>query len=167
MARKEHGIEHRLTPAYPPQTAGMMERFNRRVRSVLKYVHFKSQWALTETMHGYVNHYNHRHRQSQAALGRSCTLRLLEPCQAHRGETTRREPAYPPAACVMSENTAPDPTILKQKEREVQENAITTCHPQSNQEYSDNDPYSYTSRGLVDYRKLADEILKRLDHDNK
>ena len=49
----------------------------------------------------------------------------------------------------MSGNAAPDPTILKRKTREAQEHAITSCHPQLDQEYNDNDPCYYTPLRLL------------------
>ena len=64
---KVNTSRHRLSRTHPPQTARMVDRFNRRVSDVLKSIHFESQQALTEAMHGYVNHYNRR--QPQTALG--------------------------------------------------------------------------------------------------
>ena len=66
-ACKQHAIQHRLAPAFHPQTAEMVQRLNPRVSDALKSVHFENQQALTETMHGQVNHYNRS--QTQPALG--------------------------------------------------------------------------------------------------
>ena len=48
----------------------------------------------------------------------------------------------------MSGNAAPDPTILKREAREVQERAITACHPQLE---LNNHPCSYTLLSTGDY----------------
>ena len=143
-ACKQHSIEHRLTRAYHPQTNGMVERFNRRVSDVLKSVHFESQRVLNETMHGYVNHYNRK--QTQAALGGLAPLDYWNQVKRtgdkwQGGDREAREPADPGGTCVMSGNAAPDPTILKREAREVQERAITACHPQLE---LNNHPCSYS-----------------------
>ena len=156
MACKQHSIEHRLTRAYHPQTNGMVERFNRRVSDVLKSVHFENQRVLTETMHGYVNHYNRK--QTQVALGGLAPLDYWNQVKRtgdkwQGGDREAREPADLGGACVMSGNAAPDPTILKRKTREAQEHTITSCHPQLNQEYSDNDPCYYKKQCTAHYMR--------------
>ena len=62
-ACKEHSIHHRLTRASHPQTAGMVESFNRKVNQILKPIYFKDRQTLMETLHGHVNNYNRRQTQ--------------------------------------------------------------------------------------------------------
>jgi len=52
------GIEHRLAPLRHPQTNGMAERFNGRIKEVLQSHHFRSSEELETTLHRYVLLYN-------------------------------------------------------------------------------------------------------------
>jgi len=57
-------IEHRLTRPRTPRTNGMVERFNGRVADVLKTHRFNSAEDLQQTLHRYVQLYNHQLPQS-------------------------------------------------------------------------------------------------------
>ena len=150
MACKEHSIQHGLKRAYHPQTYGMVERFNRRVSDVLKAIHFKSQRVLTETMHGYVNHYNRK--QTQAALGGLTPLDHWSHVKRTGGERQggtpdRGDPKHPSAIhVIMSGNAAPDLRMLEWDARARQEHSITTCHPQLSQKSEDSYTCYYTWR---------------------
>ena len=48
-ACNQHGIDHRLTKAYHPQTGEMVEPFNRRVSEVLKSIRFKDHKTMMKT----------------------------------------------------------------------------------------------------------------------
>ena len=58
------GIEHRLTKPRTPQTNGMVERFNCRVKDVLNTNHFISGQDMRETLLRYTTLYNHQFSQS-------------------------------------------------------------------------------------------------------
>ena len=47
-------IEHRLTPPKSPQTNGMVERLNCRIKEVLESHHVQSDEELETTLHRYV-----------------------------------------------------------------------------------------------------------------
>jgi transposase InsO family protein len=70
----DFGIDHRLPPPQPPQTNGMVERFNGRIEDVLQSHHFRSGEDLNATMHRYVSPYNQHLTQS--------TLQSRTPLQA-------------------------------------------------------------------------------------
>ena len=122
----------------------------------------KPAGALTETMPwGYINRYNPR--QSQPALGGLTPSGYSNQAKDKRGKLKvrgrrRAEPADPEGARVKPGNAAPEPPILERKAREVQDHAITTSHPQRNQKYSDNHPYSYT--GLLTLRCIGRERMQ-------
>ena len=111
---------------------------------------------------GYINRYNPR--QSQPALGGLTPSGYSNQAKDKRGKLKvrgrrRGEPADPEGARVKPGNAAPEPPILERKAREVQDPAITTSHPQLNQKYSDNHPYSYKRGFLEDCTR--EEILPR------
>lgn len=54
-----HGIEHRLIRPRHPQTNGMVERFNGRVKEVITQTRFSSTKELRETLAQYCRLYNH------------------------------------------------------------------------------------------------------------
>ena len=53
------GIVHRMIPPRHPQTNGMVERFNGRIAEILEQTRFPSLQALFQTLHDYVQVYNH------------------------------------------------------------------------------------------------------------
>ena len=55
----EHAIEHRLIKPARPQTNGMVERFNGRIRDVLNTIRFRSGEHLNDTLQRYAALYNH------------------------------------------------------------------------------------------------------------
>ncbi len=69
------GIEHRLTKLGPPQTNGMVERFNVRISDILKSHRFQSREELRATLHRYVTLYNHQLPQS--ALGSKTPVQAM------------------------------------------------------------------------------------------
>ena len=54
----EHGIEHRLIKPKKPQTNGMVERFNGRIKEVVQQTRFESAQQLEETLIRYLQIYN-------------------------------------------------------------------------------------------------------------
>jgi transcriptional regulator with XRE-family HTH domain/transposase-like protein len=55
----ENGIEHRLIKPRRPQTNGMVERFNGRIKEVVQQTKFESSCQLKETLLQYLRIYNH------------------------------------------------------------------------------------------------------------
>ena len=70
------GIEHRLTQPRTPQTNGMVEGFNGRLRQVLRSHHLNSAEDLEKTLHRFVWLYN-RHLP-QKALGHTAPVQALK-----------------------------------------------------------------------------------------
>ena len=146
-ACNQHGIEHRLTKAYHPQTNGMVERFNRRVSEVLKPIRFKDYKTMMETLHGYLNHYNRN--QGQPALGGlsplDCWRQWKHEAAKRRGESTKgAADGDPQSHGVKPAHPPPDPTIREPDPGKAQENAITACHAQLKHDSMYNQPYGYT-----------------------
>ena len=54
----KHGIEHRLIKPRKPQTNGMVERFNGRIKEVVQQTRFESSQQLEETLTRYLHMYN-------------------------------------------------------------------------------------------------------------
>ena len=55
---KKEGIEHRLSPAFHPQTNGMVERFNRRISELLRSYKVTSSKELNILLLKYMNTYD-------------------------------------------------------------------------------------------------------------
>jgi transposase InsO family protein len=53
-----HGIEHHLIKPRKPQTNGMVERFNGRIKEVVQQTSFESARQLEETLTMYLHVYN-------------------------------------------------------------------------------------------------------------
>ncbi len=54
----EHSIEHRLIKPRKPQTNGMAERFNGRIKEIIQQTRFESAQQLEETLIRYLDIYN-------------------------------------------------------------------------------------------------------------
>ena len=55
---KQSDIKHRLIPPRHPQTNGMVERFNGRIRDIVNQTRFGSSAELESTLHNYLKIYN-------------------------------------------------------------------------------------------------------------
>ena len=55
----EHNIDHRLIRPRRPQTNGMVERFNGRIKEVVNQTRFQSSMELRDTLYQYCRVYNH------------------------------------------------------------------------------------------------------------
>ena len=84
------GIEHRLTKPRCPQTNGMVERFNGRISDILKTHHFNSGEELGQTLHRYVELYNHHLPQS--ALGSKTPVQAMKEWFKSNPELFHRKP---------------------------------------------------------------------------
>ncbi len=98
----EPGIEHRLTPPRSPQTNGMVERFNGRIKEVLQSHHFRSGEELEATLHRYVWLYNQQLPQS--ALGSKSPLQAMKDWHRLRSELFPKQPY-----CLPGGDTYPVP----------------------------------------------------------
>ncbi|MGZ9709277.1 IS481 family transposase [Glaciimonas sp. GNP009] len=56
---KQLAIEHRLIPPRHPQTNGMVECFNGRIREIVQHTRFNSRAELEATLRNYLHAYNH------------------------------------------------------------------------------------------------------------
>ncbi|MGA8277036.1 MAG: integrase core domain-containing protein, partial [Rhodanobacteraceae bacterium] len=84
------GIEHRLIKPRRPQTNGMVERFNGRIRDVLATTRFRSREDLRTTIERYVKLYNDH--LPQKALGHRTPLQALRAWHTDRPELFVRKP---------------------------------------------------------------------------
>ena len=87
-------IKHRLTPPKSPQTNGMVERFNGRVKEVLQSHHFRSGEELETTLHRYVWLYNQKLPQS--ALGSKTPLQAMKKWHKLKPEMFKKRPYFLP-----------------------------------------------------------------------
>lgn len=74
-----HGIEHRLIKPRHPQTNGMVERFNGRIKEVIDQTRFSSAADLKETLLNYCRLYNHHIPQKN--LGHVTPIQALKKWQ--------------------------------------------------------------------------------------
>jgi transposase InsO family protein len=88
------GIEHRLTPPKSPQTNGMVERFNGRIKEVLQSHHFRSGEELEITLHRYVWLYNQQLPQS--ALDSKTPLQTMKNWYKIKPNLFIKQPYYLP-----------------------------------------------------------------------
>ena len=84
------GIEHRLIKPRHPQTNGMVERFNGRIRDVLATIRFRSREDLRTTIERYARLYNDH--LPQKALGHRTPLQALRTWHTDRPELFLRRP---------------------------------------------------------------------------
>ncbi|GGY25115.1 hypothetical protein GCM10011289_30980 [Paludibacterium paludis] len=82
------GIEHRLTKPRPPQTNGMVERFNGRISDVLATHRFESGKDLAETLERYVLLYNQH--LPQLALQHRTSIQAMKEWQKQRPELFKK-----------------------------------------------------------------------------
>jgi transposase InsO family protein len=87
-------IEHRLTPPKPPQTNGMVERFNGPIEEVLQSHPFRSGEELETTLHRYVWLYNQQLPQS--ALGSKSPLQAMKDWHKLKPARFKKQPYYLP-----------------------------------------------------------------------
>ncbi len=88
------GIEHRLLEPRQPQTDGMVERFNGRIRKVLTLTRFRSRESLLIRLERYENLYNDPLRRH--ALGHRTPLQAIRTWHTVRSELfngKRKNPA--------------------------------------------------------------------------
>jgi transposase-like protein len=69
----EHSIEHRLIKPRKPQTNGMAERFNGRIKEIIQQTRFESAQQLEETLIKYLDIYN---RLLQSMV-KSCAVHMI------------------------------------------------------------------------------------------
>jgi transposase InsO family protein len=103
---RRHGVRHKLTRPYRPQTNGMAERFNRRLAEAL-YSHprdaanagknrFADHAQRNAFIHAFVNHYN---RTRLRCLGHKAPAELLHNLPGHNtfaGTAMKPERLFPP-----------------------------------------------------------------------
>ena len=75
----KYGIEHRLIRPGRPQTNGMVERFNGRIKDILSTTHFDNSADLKTTLKRYLQVYNHY--IPQRALGHITPIEALKKWQ--------------------------------------------------------------------------------------
>ena len=79
---KQFEIEHRLIPPRHPQTNGMVERFNGRIREIVNQTRFGSAAELESTLHNYAKIYNHN--IPQRALKHQTPIQALKKWQQEK-----------------------------------------------------------------------------------
>src|SRR6516165_10689690 len=99
---RRHGVRHKLTRPYRPQTNGMAERFNRRLAEALDSHpraaanagknRFADHAQRNAFIHAFVNHYNHTRLR---CLGHKAPAELLHNLPGHNTKAgTRRDRSY-------------------------------------------------------------------------
>ena len=85
-------IDPRLAPPIPPQTNGMVERFNGRRKDVLQSHHVRSGQDLGMTLNRYVRLYNHP--LAQSPLGSKTPLHTMKQWHKRKPELLNKQPYY-------------------------------------------------------------------------
>ncbi len=83
-----HDIEHRLIKPFRPQTNGMVERFNGRIKEILVTTRFKDSAELSKTLKHYLKLYNHW--IPQRALGNMTPIDALKKWQKKKPELFKK-----------------------------------------------------------------------------
>jgi len=103
----KHSIEHRLIKPYRPQTNGMVERFNGRIKEILVTTKFRDSKELSKTLKHYLRLYNHW--IPQRALGNIPPIQALKQWQIKKPKLFKKT-VYNLAgrdtySCFLKENT--------------------------------------------------------------
>ena len=77
-------IEYRLCPPRPPQTNGMVERFNGRISDIVNQARFMSATEMDDTLRHYLSNYNHL--IARRALTYQKPIRALQKWRAEKPE---------------------------------------------------------------------------------
>ena len=93
---KSNKIEHRLIRPFHPQTNGMVERFNGRIKDILVKTHFKDSKQLAKTLKDYAKTYNHW--IPQRAIGGITPVEALKNWQIQKPELFKKK-VYNLAGC--------------------------------------------------------------------
>jgi transposase InsO family protein len=101
---RELGIQHRMTKPYTPQTNGMVERFNRRIKSDVLNILVGSHSDLERLLTGYNQAYNARRQR---------VLKGLSPDEAVR-QRLKAKPDLANPRCIP-----PDPKAIRDAKRVV------------------------------------------------
>jgi len=83
---QKYNIEHRLIRPGHPQTNGMVERFNGRIKDILATTHFRDSEDLATTLKRYMQIYNHY--IPQRALGHITPIECLKKWRKKKPELT-------------------------------------------------------------------------------